>query len=297
MSIDVKVGTAPDNWGVWFPSDPKQIPWERFLDEVEESGYRWIELGPPGYLPPDPVLLAPELKKRGLVATTGFVMHHLEDPALWPTIEAELNSVGSVLQKLGAPFLLLIDDTYTDLSGGKLVRPRELNDDDWKRLIDATHRVAKIARDRYGLRVVFHPHTDTHVEFEHQIERFLKDTDPELVSLCLDTGHHAYRGGNPVEFMRRHHSRIPYLHLKSVDSEIRRRVEDEKIPFAKAVGIGVFCEPSKGAVDFHAFRDVLNQVNYEGWAIVEQDMYPAPFEKPMPIAKRTRAYLREIGIG
>ncbi|MGA8268177.1 MAG: hypothetical protein WB787_10460, partial [Candidatus Acidiferrales bacterium] len=149
MSIDVKVGTAPDNWGVWFPSDPKQIPWERFLDEVEESGYRWIELGPPGYLPPDPVLLAPELKKRGLVATTGFVMHHLEDPALWPTIEAELNSVGTVLQKLGAPFLLLIDDTYTDLSGGKLVRPRELDDADWKRLIDATHRVAKIARDRY----------------------------------------------------------------------------------------------------------------------------------------------------
>jgi hypothetical protein len=26
-------------------------------------------------------------------------------------------------------------------------------------------------------------------------------------------------------------------------------------------------------------------------------MFPAPFDKPLPIAKRTRAYLREIGMG
>jgi inosose dehydratase len=50
-------------------------------------------------------------------------------------------------------------------------------------------------------------------------------------------------------------------------------------------------------VDFLAFRDVLSDIDYEGFAIVEQDMYPAPFDKPLPIAKRTRAYLREIGIG
>jgi inosose dehydratase len=224
-------------------------------------------------------------------------MHHLEDPALWPKIESELHSVGKVLQQLGAPFLLLIDDTYTDPLTGDLARSATLQDDEWKRLIDATHRVAHLARNNYGLTVVFHPHTDTHVEFEPQIERFLADTDPALVSLCLDTGHHAYRGGDPVEFMRKHHARIPYLHLKSVDREIQKQVEAEHIPFSKAVGMGIFCEPSLGVVDFKAFRDVLDSVNYKGWAIVEQDMYPAPFDKPLPIAKRTRAYLKQIGIG
>jgi inosose dehydratase len=53
----------------------------------------------------------------------------------------------------------------------------------------------------------------------------------------------------------------------------------------------------KGAVDFPGFRDVLREINFSGWAIVEQDMYPAPFDKPLPIARRTRTYLREIGIG
>jgi inosose dehydratase len=297
MSIDVKVGTAPDNWGVWFPNDPKQIPWNRFLDEVVEAEYKWIELGPPGYLPFDTAILGPELKKRGLEVTTGFVMHHFEDPTLWPTIEAELHSVGRVLRELGGPFLLLIGDTYTDLFTGQPTRPSTLDADGWKRFVDAVQRVARMALDQYGLRSVYHPHAETHVEYEDQIEKFLEDTDPDLIALCLDTGHHAYRQGDPVALMSRHHRRIPYLHLKSVDAQLRERVAKEGIPFAKAVGIGLFCEPSQGAVDFPAFRDVLDRVGYQGWAIVEQDMYPAPFDKPLPIAKRTRKYLREIGIG
>ena len=113
----------------------------------------------------------------------------------------------------------------------------------------------------------------------------------------LDTGHHAYRGGDPVAFIKKHHARIPYLHLKSVRPEMITKVEAENIPFAIAVGDDMFCEPSEGAVDFIAFRDVLREIDYTGYAIVEQDMYPAPFDKPLPIAKRTRAYLREIGIG
>ena len=47
--MNVKVGTGPDSWGVWFADDPRQIPWDRFLDEVVEAGYEWIELGPVSY--------------------------------------------------------------------------------------------------------------------------------------------------------------------------------------------------------------------------------------------------------
>ena len=58
--MSIKIGTAPDDWGVWFPSDPKQTPWHRFLDEVAEAGFEWIELGPYGYLPTDINLLRSE---------------------------------------------------------------------------------------------------------------------------------------------------------------------------------------------------------------------------------------------
>jgi inosose dehydratase len=197
---------------------------------------------------------------------------------------------------LGARFLVLIDDTYSDLFTGKPTRPARLDADAWKRLIDTTHRVADHARGRFGLQLVFHPHAETHVEYEDQIEALLDQTDPKRVGLCLDTGHHAYRGGDPVAFFRRHHSRIPYLHLKSVDPAKQTWVERERIPFAIAVGNDMFCEPSHGAVDFLAFRDALEEANYDGLATVEQDMYPAPFDKPLPIAKRTREYLCSIGL-
>jgi inosose dehydratase len=164
-------------------------------------------------------------------------------------------------------------------------------------MIETTHNVADVVRERFGLKLVFHTHAETPIEYEDQIERFLEDTDPARVFLCFDTGHHAYRGGDSVGLVRRHPDRIGHLHFKNVDPAVRAKVNAEQTPFPKAVAMGIFCELSEGAVDFLALRDALRETDYRGWAIVEQDMYPAPFDKPLPIAKRTRTYLREIGMG
>ena len=39
----LRLGTCPDSWGVWFADDPLQTSWQRFLDEVAEVGYEWLE--------------------------------------------------------------------------------------------------------------------------------------------------------------------------------------------------------------------------------------------------------------
>ena len=250
--MDVKIGSAPDSWGVWFPRDDKQIPWQRCLDEIAEAGYQWTELGPYGYLPTDRATLQNELAKRGLRASGTFAMGHLEDEAAWPGLEKQVLGAGESLAYLGAEYLILIDDTYTNLWTGEATAPSKLDEEAWKRLIDRIHQVVNLVADRFGLQVVFHPHAETHVEYEDQIERLLSQTDAERVLLCLDTGHHAYRGGDPIGFLRRHHRRIPYLHLKSVQPDLQRKVAEENIPFAHAVGMDLFCEPSRGVVDFPA---------------------------------------------
>ena len=296
--MQIKLGTAPDSWGIWFADDAKQTPWQRFLDEIASLNYKWTELGPYGYMPTDVNALRPELEKRGLqIVATATDTHVLEDPKGWHDLEREMLASGELLAALGAPYFILIDSPYSDLRTGEQLAPRELDDSGWKRLIETTHRAADLLREKFGLALLFHPHAETHVEYESQIEKFLADTDPARVALCLDTGHHAYRGGDPVAFMRQHHARIPFLHLKSIDADMQQKVEAEHIPFALAVGMDMFCEPSRGAVDFVAFRDVLREIDYNGYAMVEQDMYPAPFDKPLPIARRTRDYLLSIGIG
>ena len=293
--MGVVLGSAPDSWGVWFADDPRQTPWHRFLDEIAAAGYRWTELGPYGYLPTDPARLRSELEARGLGVSGTFVIFPLEDADRWAAMHGEVERTCELIRSFDGRYLILIDDIYSNLFTGELLAPVTLDDTSWEQLVRTTNEIADVA-ERHELTLVFHPHAETHVEYEPQIERLLADTDAR-VGLCLDVGHHAYRGGDPVEFMRRHHSRIPYLHLKSVDRNVQQRVEAEGIPFAEAVAIDMFVEPSAGAVDFLALRDLLDEIGYDGFGIVEQDMYPAPFDKPFPIAKRTHDYLREIGLG
>src|SRR5581483_12011773 len=158
--MKVTVGTAPDNWGVWFPSDPKQTPWNRFLDEVQAAGYDWIELGPVGYLPTDLPTLHRELDKRGLKVSGTFVMKHLEDKDAWADTEAEARRVGELLTQVGAKFMVLIDDTYSDLFTGKPLRPARLDGDRWKQLVETTNRLGRLAREKFGLSLVMHPHAE-----------------------------------------------------------------------------------------------------------------------------------------
>ena len=67
----ITIGTAPDSWGVWFPSDPEQVPAGQFLAEVAEAGYEAIELGPYGYLPTDPGELKEALEQHNLSRAGG----------------------------------------------------------------------------------------------------------------------------------------------------------------------------------------------------------------------------------
>ncbi len=181
------------------------------------------------------------------------------------------------------------------LPGPTLTAPAPFH---WERLLDTTHRLAELLRRRFELSLAIQPHAESPIQDGDQIEAFLERTDPNLVSLCLDTGHLAYRGINPVELLRRHHSRIRYLHLKDVNPETRKEVvEAEAMHYPRAVHARLFCPPGKGEVDFEALRRILEEVQFKGWAVVDQDLYSVPFDTPLPIAKSTREYLSRIEFG
>ena len=290
-----ELGIGPDSWGVWFPSDPFQPPFEQFLAEVSDAGYRTIELGPYGYLPTTPATLTALLGAQRLSVSGGFILGTLHDLDSWDALKESIDSTCSLLMSLEAEYLVLIDGMYTDLYTGEILSNPELDDAQWHSIVDNCNRIGEYAAERYGLQTVFHPHAETPIEFENQIEKFLDLTDPAAVNLCLDTGHHAYRDGDVISFMRRHHRRIPYLHIKSVNPEVMGEVRSKHLPFATAVKEGAFTEPKSGTIDFEAFREVLEEIDFTGIGIVEQDMYPTPFDRPFPIAVSTREYMNELG--
>jgi inosose dehydratase len=58
------------------------------------------------------------------------------------------------------------------------------------------------------------------------------------------------------------------------------------------------CEPPKGEPDYEAlFGAVDTYLDGELFAIVEQDLYPCDPDVPLPIARRTYQYLRDLGVG
>jgi inosose dehydratase len=292
-----RVGSAPDSWGVWYPHDSRQTPWTRFLDELARAGYEWLELGPYGYLPTDAATLRPELEARGLRlagGTAGGPLHRREELA---AIQARMLEVARLAAALGAGHVVFLPAMYRDLSDGRQLEPPELGEDHWRALVEGAGRLARVLRDETGMRFVFHPHAESHVETDEQIRRFLADTDPELVGLCLDTGHVAYAHGDAPRLLREHAGRIWYVHLKAVDPGVLAQVEAEQLSFADAVRRDVMCEPGRGVPALGDVIGALGSLPAGAFVIVEQDLYPCDFDRPYPIAVHTLQTLQAEGIG
>ncbi|MDP9395224.1 MAG: sugar phosphate isomerase/epimerase [Actinomycetota bacterium] len=294
----IRLGTAPDSWGVWFPDDPHQVPWHQFLDEVAQAGYTHIELGPYGYLPTDPEQLRDELGRRGLTLTGGAVFAglHRGDEAYDTALE-DYRTEARLLTALGARHVIALPEQYTDMHGGDVLEASRLEPEQWRNLTEGYSRLGKVMAEEFGLSLDFHSHADSHVGTQEQIERFLTDTDPAYVSLCLDTGHVSYYGGDNVAIIRRFPERIGYVHLKQVDPNIVERVHREGLSFADAVQLGAMVEPPRGVPEMETLLEALAGLDAELFAIVEQDMYPCPPDVPLPIAERTRKYFTSCGLG
>jgi inosose dehydratase len=149
--------------------------------------------------------------------------------------------------------------------------------------------------------VVVHHHAGTFLETPAETDRLLASTDPELVSLLLDTGHATFGGDDAADVVRRHGDRIRYVHLKDVRADEMARVRREDVPMSEAWARGVFCPLGAGVVDFPRLVEALRGRGYSGWLIVEQDVVPDAagrlHPEPSESARLSRAYLRErVGV-
>jgi inosose dehydratase len=292
----IRLGTAPDSWGVWFPEHPDQVPWTRFLDEAAEAGYGWIELGPYGYLPTEPERLRDELGRRDLKLSGGAVfsgLHH--GPEALRTAIKECTAEAALLTALGARHLVSLPEGYSELDGS-INQPVELTPQQWTDLTTGMSALAQALYEESGVSLVFHPHADSHVDTQDRVTRFLDDTDPRYVNLCLDTGHIAYCGGDNLEIIRAYPERIGYVHLKQVDPALAHRARTERLSFAEAVRLDVMVEPPLGVPEMGPVLAELGALDVPLFAIVEQDMFPCPADRPKPVAARTHRYFTTCGL-
>jgi inosose dehydratase len=298
MPVAYRLANAPCSWGVDFADRPENPDWRRVLDEAAAAGFTAIDLGPVGYFPTDPLQLSDELARRGLALSAGGLFDPLTDPTTFPAVVEKTRRTCQILRALGAPRLVIIDcvsDARGRTAGRSAVAPR-LDATDWKAMMSRITEIARIARDDYGVRSTLHAHAGCYIEFEDELDRAMADLPEDLVGLCIDTGHAAYAGADPIALIRRYARRIGHMHLKNIDGTVHANATKEGVDFFSAIAHGVFCPLGRGVVDFVAVRDALAEIGYPGVAVVEQDVDPSGDSSPLENAKESFAFLQCVGM-
>jgi inosose dehydratase len=270
-----RLASAPCTWGVWERTVGRDdlIPPDRVLETVRGLGYRGIELGPPGYFGDDPGEVAERLARYGLELAGAFAPLRIADEDGFSDDLVFLDRTIDILSAAGAhgPVVLAADENEARMAtAGRPDAAREaaLRRDEFLRAAERVERAARRALDR-GVAATFHPHTGTHVETPAEAAALLENTNPDVVKICLDTGHTVVAGGDPVELARAAGERITHLHLKDVDPRVLDRVRIRALSVGQAWEQGLFCAFGEGAVDFGA---VLAEFGtFDGWIVIEQD--------------------------
>lgn len=294
--MTIKLANAPVSWGVDYPDDPNNPPWAKVMSGIAEAGYRYTELGPYGYYPTEPQRLRTEFSSRNLEVVAGFVFQPLHDPARADHVLDVATRTVDLLSAVGGDRLVTIDHISDArmATAGRADLAQRLDRVRLSGMIDLINRIADIALAK-GITPVIHQHAGCYIEFEDEIEAVASALDPAKVGLCIDTGHMAYAGIDPVRFYRAHADRVKYFHFKDIDPSVHARVLEETVSFLEAVARDVFCPMGRGVVDWPALARAIDAGGYRGAATVEQDIDPTVSFDPLGSAKTSLAYLQTAG--
>lgn len=116
----------------------------------------------------------------------------------------------------------------------------------------------------YDMRIAIHLHGPDIPLYPNATDAWshIKDLDPRM-GICMDIGHNLRAGDDPVEDIKKYHSRIFDIHIKDVTA---------------ATKAGRATEFGRGLIDFPALVRTLRQLEYEGVCSLE---YEKDMKDPM----------------
>ena len=133
--------------------------------------------------------------------------------------------------------------------------------------------IAKFAETsrQFGIMSNLHPHHNTWVMYQDEIEYILDNLDEKTIAFAPDTAHLVVGNCDPVKVIEKYARRVNFTHFKDIKNA---NVESAGMSSAGMEVYSNFCELGAGCVDFKGVFDVLKSVNYDGPLCVELDKAP-----------------------
>jgi inosose dehydratase len=292
MTTDRQIAGAPITWGVCeVPGWGAMLPPGRVFGEMAGLGLTATELGPvDDYLPLDAAAIRAALEPFSLSLLGGFVPLTLHERDGLAAAVTQAERVAGVMAAAGASvFVLAI------VQDAAWSAPVALDDKGWRRLAAGVDAVAE-ATAALGLTTVVHPHQGTLVERAAEVDRLASLSD---VAWCLDPGHLALGGYDPLAFLAAHGDRVAHVHLKDIDLTVAERLNAGALTLMEAVQAGLFRPLGQGDAGIAALIAGLDARGYDGWLVLEQDCAitgaePAPGEGPVLDAAASLRFLESL---
>jgi inosose dehydratase len=291
----IRFGVTPTLWANDdFPDIDIGIPFGQIVSEMALAGFAGTSRG--GKYPQDPKILKAELDLRGLVISEPWVSTYFTIQDMHEATVRNFDREIDFLLAMGSGDMVL-----AELGGAVHQQPVALlpnspkfSDTQWKLLGDGLNKLGAKAR-RHNIKMCYHHHMGTGVMSMADVHRLASVTDSDLVSICLDTGHLHFAGGDCMEFIETFSGRIKHVHLKNVRQPVMDRVYAENLSFKDAIKEGVFTVQGdkEGCLDFEAILRSLAAKRFEGWMVVEAEQDPAK-AVPLKYAMMARQYLRQV---
>ena len=286
-----RVQSAPISWGICeVPGWGAMLPTRRVLAEMAGMGMTATELGAPGFLPTDPDDVKAVLAEYGMTLMGGFTPVVLHDPSQREATIASATATAKLFQQAGATKFVsaVVQDWDWAI-------PRPLSVDEHKHMVEMFGVIDEICA-AHGLQQVLHSHVQTVVETKDDINRVLDTCD---VNFCLDTGHMAIGGQDPVAFAKEAMDRVGHVHLKDVRLDMVPPVLRREVSLMAATQGGLFTPLGQGDVDILGVVQTLEAAGYRGWYVIEQDTaitdgLPAEGEGPITQVRTSMQYLTDV---
>lgn len=286
-----RVASAPISWGICeVPDWGAMLPTDRVLGEMSGLGFTATELGAPGFLPDDPEELKEKLAEFGMTLLGGFTPVILHDAAERTATIESATATARLFQKAGAT--KFVSSVVQDMAWSN---PRTLSSTEQKHMAEMFGIIDDICGE-HGLEQVLHPHVQTLVETKDDISRVLDTCD---VHFCLDTGHIAFGGQDPVEFAKTAFERVGHVHLKDIRLDMVAPVLRREVSLMAATQAGVFTPLGQGDVDILGVIQTLESSGYRGWYVIEQDTaitgaFPGDGKGPVEQVAASLKYLTDV---
>jgi inosose dehydratase len=88
---------------------------------------------------------------------------------------------------------------------------------------------------------------------------------------------------------------VTHIHAKDVEPKLLAKLQAGELDYVTAVGQGLYCDLGEGIVDWKGFAAAIDEIDFEGWVVAEEDQVLVPGRQaPFESNVRNRAFLAEL---